>query len=88
MKHTILLALVAFAVVLLILTNVFLLSAQTKTQNNLEIVKSQLSNAKSGLVTFSYQDYFFVSITSIASFIIGLGTAYLFFEFLDKTKKK
>ena len=61
------------AVLLFVFANFQLLSVHDKNLFAIETVKSQLSSAKSGLVSFPVPDLAITSVFSIASFAAGIS---------------
>lgn len=77
---------IAAAVVLLVLTNANLFFLNQKTNSNIETVKSQLANAKSGIASFPVTDYSLLAMLSVSSFAIGIGAGVIAADYFLKPK--
>ena len=72
------------AVLLFVFSNLQLLSIHNKNISAIETVKSQLANAKSGLVSYPVPDLSITFIFSIASFAAGIAAGAAAIIFLSK----
>jgi len=86
MKNIFLILLVIVSIVLLVFTNMNLFYSNQQNYSNLEIVKSQLTNAKSGLVNYPVPNYPLTITISIVSFVIGVSFALIFLTFFPKNR--